>query len=407
MAAPTDILAGIIPLTDSAILVVARECGFAEEEGIALTLIRETSWANIRDRIAIGHFQAAHMLGPMPIAAALGLTPLRQAVIAPIALGLGGNAVTVSAALHEEMGAIGPVDALKPATGGAALRAVVDKRRAEGRPPLQFGVVHPHSGHNFELRYWLASSGIRPDRDVEIVIAPPPFMPDALASGQVDGFCVGEPWNSVAVASGAGRIATVKSAIWRSGPEKVLGVHADWAGRNPDALARLVRALYRAAAWCGQPNNHAALAHILARPDYLGVPAALIVKAIDGSILQPFAPPSDLVFFAPFAGAATFPWQSHALWFYSQMVRWGQVEHTAANAEAARRCYRPDLYRAALKPLAASLPGANAKVEGALQAPAPVGATTGTLILGPDGFFDGAVFDPDRLDDYIAAQRPK
>jgi NitT/TauT family transport system ATP-binding protein len=285
------------------------------------------------------------------------------------------------------------------------LRAVVEKRRAEGMPPLQFGVVHPHSGHNFELRYWLASSGIRPDRDIDTVIAPPPFMPDALASGQVDGFCVGEPWNSVAVASGAGRIATVKAAIWRSGPEKVLAVHADWADRNPDATARLIRALYRAAEWCGNPTNHGALAHILARPDYLGVPASLTVKAIDGSLLAGLGARSDLVFFAPFAGAATFPWQSHALWFYSQMVRWGQVAHSTAHADAARHCYRPDLYRAALKPLAASLPGANAKVEGALKAPSPVGATTGTLVLGPDGFFDGAIFDPDRLDDYIAAQR--
>jgi len=405
MAATTDILAGIIPLTDSALLVVARECGFAEEEGIGLTLIRETSWANIRDRIAIGHFQAAHMLGPMPIAATLGLTPLRQAVIAPMALGLGGNAVTVSASLFEQMRAMGPIDVLAPATGGAALRAVVEKRRSEGMPPLQFGVVHPHSGHNFELRYWLASSSIRPDQDVDIVITPPPFMPDALASGQVVGFCVGEPWNSVAVASGAGRIAIVKSAIWRSGPEKVLGVHAGWAERNGDALARLIRALYRAAEWCGNPKNHAALAHILARPDYLGVPASLIVKAIDGSILEPFAPRSGIVFFAPFAGAATFPWQSHALWFYSQMVRWGQVAHTAAHAEAARHSYRPDLYRAALKPLAASLPGASAKVEGALKAPSPVGATSGTLVLGPDGFFDDAIFDPDKLDEYIAAQR--
>jgi two-component system, oxyanion-binding sensor len=407
MAATTDILAGFIPLTDSSILVVARECGFAEEEGIGLTLLRETSWANIRDRIAIGHFQAAHMLGPMPIAAALGLTPLRQAVVAPIAMGLGGNAVTVSSALFEEMQAIGPVEALSPATGGSALRTIVEKRRAAGRPRLQFGVVHPHSGHNFELRYWLASSGIRPERDVDIIVAPPPFMPDVLASGQVDGFCVGEPWNSVAVASGAGRIVAVKSAIWNSSPEKVLGVHADWAQRNADAVGRLIRALYRAAEWCGKSENHKALAHILARPDYLGQPAALVLKAIDGSILSGLGAPTDLVYFEPFAGAATFPWQSHALWFYSQMVRWRQVEHTPANAEAARHCYRPDLYRAALRPLAAPMPAANAKVEGALRTPVPVGAMAGTLVLGRDGFFDGTIFDPDKIDDYIVAQRPR
>ncbi|SDB03878.1 CmpA/NrtA family ABC transporter substrate-binding protein [Bauldia litoralis] len=406
MAATTDIFAGFIPLTDSAILVAARECGFAEEERIALSLIRETSWANIRDRIAIGHFQAAHMLAPMPIAAALGLTPLSQAVLAPMALGLGGNAVTVSLALFDEMQAVNPVDMLDPASSGAALRELVRQRRDTGRPRLRFGVVHPHSGHNFELRYWLASSGIRPDEDVEIVIAPPPFMPDVLAAGRVDGYCVGEPWNSVAVASGAGRIATVKSAIWNSSPEKVLGVHADWAGRNPEALARLIRALYRAAQWCSTRENHAALAHILARPDYLDQPASLVIKAIDGSILGGRGARSGIAFFEPFAGAATFPWQSHALWFYSQMVRWGQVAHTPANAEAARLCFRPDIYRAALTPLGGALPGANAKVEGALKQPSPVGATAGSLVLAADGFFDGAVFDPDRLDDYIATQMP-
>lgn len=404
MAALIDIFAGFIPLTDSAILVVARECGFAEDEGINLTLIRETSWANIRDRLAINHFQAAHMLGPMPVAAALGLNPLKQKVIAPISFGLGGNAVTVSEALMAEMERHGRVELLQPATGGAALKAVVEQRRRDGRSALQFAVVHPHSAHNLELRYWLSACGIDPDRDVEIVVAPPPFMPDVLAAGQVDGYCVGEPWNSAAVVSGAGALATVKSAIWKSSPEKVLGVHADWARRNETSLHRLIRALYRAAQWCGKEENRSALAHILARPDYLGRPASLILRAIDGSILTGLGLRPDVPFFEPFAGAATFPWQSHALWFYSQMVRWGQTAHSKAGAEAARLSYRPDIYRAALAPLGAPLPGANAKVEGALTVASPVGATVGTLILRPDSFFDGTLFDPDQLDDYIQSQ---
>ncbi|GIL01302.1 MAG: nitrate transporter [Alphaproteobacteria bacterium] len=403
MAERTEITAGFLPLTDSAVLVVARECGFAEEEGVALSLLRETSWANIRDRMAVGQFQAAHMLAPMPIASALGLTPLAIDTLVPMALGLGGNAVTVSLDLWARMTQSGPIAMTDAAGAGRALRAVIGHRKAEGRPPLQFAVVHAHSGHNFELRYWLSACGIVPDRDIEIVIVPPPFMSDALRSGQIDGFCVGEPWNSVAVAAGAGRIATVKSAIWRSSPEKVLGVRADWARRHEAGLAGLIRAMYRAAEWCGQPENHRTLAHILARPDYLDQPAALIARALDGSILDGAA--GDLPrFFEPFARAATFPWQSHALWFYSQMVRWGQVAHTPARAEAARRCYRPDLYRKALAPMAVPIPAANAKVEGALREALPVGSTSGTLILGPDGFFDGRVFDPDELDAYLAAQ---
>ena len=127
-----------------------------------------------------------------------------------------------------------------------------------------------------------------------------------------------------------------------------------------------------------------------------------ITRALDGSILEGEAGAGRARFFDPFSNAATFPWQSHALWFYSQMVRWGQVRHTPANAETARRCYRPDLYRAALQPLSVAIPAANAKVEGALRTTEPVGATSGTLRLGPDGFFDGRIFDPDRLDAYLA-----
>lgn len=405
--ADLEIAAGFIPLTDSAILVAARECGFAEEEGIALTLLRETSWANIRDRMAIGQFEAAHMLAPMPIAFALGLTPLSLDVVVPMAMGLGGNAVTASAGLFDAMQAAAPFTPPDPVGAGQALRTVIAARKAAGQPPLQFGVVHPHSGHNFELRYWLAASGIDPETDVEIVIVPPPFMPDALASGQIDGFCVGEPWNSVAVSQGAGRIATTKSAIWKSSPEKVLGVRADWAQRNEEGVAKLVRALYRAAKWCGDAANHTALAHILARPEYVGRQSALIARALDGTVIAGGAAGAPAPFFEPFADAATFPWQSHALWFYSQMVRWGQVEHTAGNADIARRCYRPDIYRTALRPVSAAIPAANAKVEGALAAKEPVGATGGTLQLGPDGFFDGRIFDPDRLETYLEEQTGK
>lgn len=402
--ADIEIAAGFIPLTDSAILVAAKECGFAEEQGVALTLLRETSWANIRDRMAIGQFDAAHMLAPMPIAFALGLTPLSLDVVVPMAMGLGGNAVTVGSVLFEQMQRAHPFEVPDPTGAGRALKTVVEARRAAGEKPLQFGVVHSHSGHNFELRYWLAASGIAPDEEIEIVIVPPPFMPDALASGQIAGFCVGEPWNTVAVSTGAGRIATVKSAIWKSSPEKVLGVSADWAKRNEDGLSRLVRALYRAAQWCGDADNHDALAHILARPEYIGQPERLIARALDGTVVDGMPEVERVRFFEPFAHAATFPWQSHALWFYSQMVRWGQVGHTAKHAEAAQRCYRPDLYRAALTPIAAPIPAANAKVEGALTASEPVGAMAGTPTLGPDGFFDGRIFDPDRLDSYLAEQ---
>jgi NitT/TauT family transport system ATP-binding protein len=406
MGGDHQIIAGFMPLLDSAVLVAAKEKGFAKAEGLDLTLARETSWANIRDRLAVGHFQVAHVLAPMPIAANLGLTPLAVPTIAPMALGLGGNAVTVSNTLWARMAGHGATEDFDPASAGSALRQVVAARAAADEPVLRFAVVHPYSGHNYELRYWLAACGIDPARDVDIVIVPPPLMVDALAAGAIDGYCVGEPWNTAAALLGHGRIATVKAAIWRSSPEKVLGAGATWAHDNPATLAALLRALCRSAQWCAEPANRVELAHILSDRIYLARPADWMLRGLSEDLPGRRGETRHVdSFFVPFARAATFPWKSHALWFYSQMVRWGQVAHNAENASLARETYRPDLYRAALKPLGIALPVANAKVEGALQAPTPVGSAGASLVLGPDGFFDGGLFDPDQLDSYIAGQK--
>jgi ABC-type nitrate/sulfonate/bicarbonate transport system substrate-binding protein len=397
------VTAGVMPLLDSALLVVAVEKGFAEEEGVALSLVRESSWANIRDRLAVGHFAAAHMLAPMPIACNLGLTPLAARTLVPMALGLGGNAVTVSHAIFEAMRHHGARGDLDPAASGAALAAGIAERARRGGEPLRFAVVHPHSGHNYELRYWLAACGIDPDRDVEIVIVPPPLMADALGAGRIDGYCAGEPWNTAAVAKGVGRIVTVKALIWKSSPEKVLGVAAKWAEAEPEALAALLRALYRASNWCGTRGNRDELARLLAGPRYIDCPPEWLLPALGGTLHTGGGAVAAVAdFFVPHDKAATFPWKSHALWFYSQMVRWRQVAANVANAAVARDTYRPDLYRAALRPLGAALPAANAKVEGALRTATPVGSAGASLVLGPDGFFDGTVFDPDELDAYIA-----
>ena len=372
------ITAGYIPLTDSLLLVAAREKGFAAAEGVDLTLVREISWANIRDRLAVGQFEVAHMLAPMPIAACLGLSPIDVPVIATMGLGLGGNAVTVSTALWEAMQAAEAPADFSPAGVGAALRLVVKLRATR----LRLAVVHPYSSHNYELRYWLAASGIHPDRDVELVIVPPPLMADALAAGRIDGFCVGEPWGSVAVASGAGRIATVKAKLWPLSPEKVLGVTASWAAANAEALAALLRALHRAALWCSEPANHAEAAGLLAQPAYLGQPADVIARALSGRI-EPVSghavPVAD--FFAPHAHAANLPSSADALWYYGQMVRWGDVEHTPERAAIAAASYRPDLLRAA--------------VDAAL--PEPV----------PGRWYDGIPYAPGDLDGYIEILRQR
>ncbi|GLS17323.1 nitrate transporter [Labrys miyagiensis] len=398
-----ELTLGFIPLVDAAPLVVAKEKGFAADVGLSLTLARETSWANIRDRVMLGHFDAAHMLGPMPIASTLGIGHVEVPMAAPFSLGLGGNAITLSPAVFAAMEAEGATLAADPAAMGAALARVVAGLREAGRPALTLAVVHPFSGHNYELRYWLASAGIDPDRDIRLIVLPPSFMVDAMLERQIDGFCVGEPWNSLAVEAGAGVIAVTKSALWRQGPEKVLGIRADFAERAPATLAALLRALYKAAQWAGDPDNREELARLLAAPALLGVPSETIARALSGRLArrQGEAATGIADFLVFHDHAANFPWQSHALWFYSQMVRWGQTDYSPELAARARQVYRPDLFRAALAGTGIDLPRASAKVEGALQTATPVASRNGTMILGPDGFFDGRLFDPDEVEAYI------
>jgi two-component system, oxyanion-binding sensor len=359
------LVVGFMPLLDCASLVVAAEHGFAAEEGLDLRLVRETSWANIRDRLIVGHFDAAHMLAPMAIASTLGIGHIRMPFIAPISLGLGGNAITVSLSLWTEMRRQGAVSGSFTREQGAALKRVITAREKAGHEPLTFGMVYPFSCHNYELRYWLSAVGIDPDRDVRLAVIPPPFLADALRTGQIDGFCVGEPWNSVAVDAGVGAIVTPTTALWPLSPEKVLGCRAEWAERYPEQLAGLLRALYRAAAWIERPENHAEVAKLLAKPCHVGTAAGLLQQALSGRLaLQPGAETTRMPdFFVPASHQATFPWVSHALWIYTQMVRWRQVEFSAEHEAAVLKTYRPDLYRAALARLDADIPPTDFKVE--------------------------------------------
>jgi two-component system, oxyanion-binding sensor len=399
MRTATPIVIGFIPLLDCAPIVVAAEKGFAREEGLELALMRETSWANIRDRIIVGHFDAAHMLGPMAVASSLGIGHLKVPMVAPLSLGLGGNAITVSRSLWEAMLNEGSELGAAPASQGLALKRVIAARAEAGHAQLTFAMVYPFSCHNYELRYWLCACGIDPDHDVRLVVIPPPLLVDAMREGQIDGFCVGEPWNSQAVSVGVGHIVTPTTAIWRLSPEKVLGCRADWAERYPDRLDRLVRAVYRAAWWCERRENHAELARLLAEPRFVGAPADILARGIANELcFEPGAAPRPIAdFYVRAANAATFPWVSHALWFYAQMVRWKQIEPAPAHVKDARATYRPDLYRRALVTTAANVPIDDLKIEGAARASVPMRSSQGALAYGPDGFFDDRRFDPQVL----------
>lgn len=392
--------AGFLPLLDSAILVAAKERGFAAAEGIELVLTKETSWANVRDRLCVGQFDVAHMLAPLPIAQNLGLMPLKTKLVVPFALGLGGNAITVSSETAKAMSQFGFHSFAGPAEAGKALLKVIQAGRALDKPKLKLGVVHAFSSHAYELRYWLAESGIDPDQDISIVVVPPSFLPDALAAHEIDGFCVGEPWNSVAVQISQSVIITTKSQIWRSSPEKVLATRKSWSEQERDTLHVLIKALHRSAQWCAVPENFSELANLLSNPRYLGIAPEIIHASLQGRL--PGRPlESDFVVF--FDRAANFPWQSHALWFFSQMLRWREISLSAESEEAARMTYRPDIYRAALGPTGAKLPGASSKVEGALTETRPMPALNGPLAMGPDGFFDGRIFDPAQIKAYLDA----
>jgi len=402
MSSDNHLIIGFVPLLDCATLIAAVEEGFMAQEGLAVSLVRETSWANIRDRLMVGHFDAAHMLGPMTVAASLGIGHPTMPMIAPIALGLGGNAVTVSNSLWQDMFAHGARLGADPVIQGKALRQVIAQHKQARRPPLTFGMVYPFSCHNYELRYWLAASGIDPDRDVNLVVIPPPLLVDAIRDGQIDGFCAGEPWNTLAVEVGAGIICAITQAIWRLSPEKVLGCRADWAQRHPELLAKLIRAIYRAALWCEQPEHHAQLAALLALPRYIGAPTETLRRSLSNQLR--YAIGTSLVhipeFFVSARHAATFPWASHALWFYSQMVRWGQIAPSPEAQQLARATYRPDLYRQALLNTDVQPPMTDFKTERTTDHHFSLPGED-ALSFAAEGFFDGKVFEPTAVDEYI------
>ncbi|UXN58017.1 CmpA/NrtA family ABC transporter substrate-binding protein [Phyllobacterium zundukense] len=381
--------AGFIPLVDAAVLIAASEFGFAAREGIQIDLVKDVSWANIRDRLAFRQFDIAHMLAPMPVASALGLGSNPSPTIAPFMLGRGGNAITLSVELYRRMqekaGLAGHEDAL---TNAKALKLVIEEMRAKSEALPVLGMTYPFSSHNYELRYWLAAGGIHPEEDVKLVVVPPPMTSDALSAGAIDGFCVGAPWNMVAVSREVGRIVAVKEDIWPSSPEKVIGTRPEWAAQNPETLSRLIVALDRAAAWCDVPDNRRELAQILAEPRYLDVPFDILHRVLTGRFTTDPNGTERTVpeYFTFHRQGANFPWISQAQWIFSQMVRWGQVAYAPEAYRQVTSAFRPDLYRNALGSRA-DISVTDARIEGNAEG---------------DVFIDGATFDPEDIRGYVA-----
>jgi NitT/TauT family transport system ATP-binding protein len=375
---------GFIPLIDAAALILAVDRGFTAAEGLDVTLVREVSWSNIRDKLNVGLFDAAHLLAPVAIASSLGLGHIKVPIVAPFNLGLNGNAITVSPPLHAALMAEIDGDRFDPMATARALSRVVASRRKGGAEPLTFGMTFPFSTHNYQLRFWMAAGGVDPDEDVRLVVLPPPFMADSIASGQIDGFCVGAPWNSIAVDREVGHILHFVSDILERAAEKVLAIGAGWSEKNPQVVAALVRAASRAAEFIEQPQNRAEVALVLARPEYIGVDADLILRTLEGRLkISPdgtFRESRRYLLLGREDASRPDPVQ--AAWLYAQMVRWGQAPMSTEALATAKRVFRPDLYAAALD-------------QGKLAAnpPHPVGA------------FAGPRFDADDIPGHLASFR--
>jgi two-component system, oxyanion-binding sensor len=341
---------GFIPLVDAAALIVAVDKGFTAAEGLDVTLVREVSWSNVRDKLNIGLFDAAHLLAPVAIASSLGLGHVKVPIVASFNLGLNGNAITVSPALHAALMAEIDGDPFDPMVTALALARVVASRRKRGAEPLTFGMTFPFSTHNYQLRFWMAAGGVDPDEDVHLVVLPPPYMVNSLASGHVDAFCVGAPWNSVAVDLGVGHILHFVSDILVRAAEKVLAVRQDWSEKNPEILAALTRAHCRAAQFIEDPQHRAETAGLLARSERIGVGAEVIQRTLDGRLkISPDGTirQSSRYLLVGREGAGR-PDPQQAAWLYAQMVRWGQASISQEALRVAKAVFRPDLYDAAL-----------------------------------------------------------
>lgn len=363
-----ELKVGFIKLTDMAPLAVAKELGYFEDEGLYVTLEAQANWKVLLDRVITGELDGAHMLAGQPLAATIGYGT-KAHIITPFSMDLNGNGITVSNEVWELMKANLPKDAdgkIKHPISAEALKPVVDKFKADGKA-FKMGMVFPVSTHNYELRYWLAAGGINPgyysqadttgtiQAQALLSVTPPPQMPATLEAGTISGYCVGEPWNQAAVFKGVGVPVITDYEIWKNNPEKVFGFSAAFTEKNPNTVLAFTKALIRAAIWLDENNNANRLkaVEMLSKPEYVGADKEVIANSMTGTFeyekgdKRPV--PDFNVFFRYFA---TYPYYSDAVWYLTQMRRWGQIgeaKDDAWYAETAKSVYKPDIYLKAAK----------------------------------------------------------
>lgn len=359
-AEKTVLRLGFLRLTDSAPLIMAQELGLYRKYGLEVELQRDVSWANVRDKLVSGILDAAQMLAPLPLATALGVGGLRADMITALVLSLNGNAITVSPALALEIASRGGDPRESARSTACALGHYL--RATAPRPELTFATVHAFSCHTFQLRLWLRAGGIDPERDVRIIVLPPEQMVDSLARGVIDGYCVGEPWNSVAVQYGVGSVQATGYQVWNNAPEKVLGVTAQWHQHHPTSHLRLRLALMEASSWLARPDNRATAAAVLSRREHLDLPAAQLLPALSGQfIFAKGQAAGDLPQFLLFERyQAGFPWRSHGEWLLQQTgTLLGKTLPEEKIKALVQQTFRTDLYREAARHLGLASPGSD------------------------------------------------
>lgn len=363
-----DLKFGFIKLTDMAPLAVAYEKGFFEDEGLYVTLEAQANWKVLLDRVIDGELDGAHMLAGQPLGATIGIGTKAE-VITAFSMDLNGNAITVSNDTWAQMKPflskesdgkiVHPIkaDALKP---------VVQQYRDQGKP-FNMGMVFPVSTHNYELRYWLAAGGINPGyyapqsgdnsgqlkADVLLSVTPPPQMPATMEAGTIKGYCVGEPWNQQAVFKGIGVPVVTDYEIWKNNPEKVFGVSKAWAEKYPNTHIRVVKALIRAAHWLDENNNanRSEAVAMLSKSQYVGADQEVIANSMTGTFEYEKGDKREVPDFNVFfRHNATYPYYSDAIWYLTQMRRWGQIADAKSDdwyMNIAKEVYRPDIYQQA------------------------------------------------------------
>ncbi len=399
---------GFIKLTDCAPLVIAKEKGFFEDEELYVTIQAQANWKVLLDRVIDGELDGAHMLSGQPIGATIGFGT-KADVVTAFSMDLNGNGITVSNDIWKQMKKNVPMKGGKPIhpIKADALKPVVEKYKSEGKK-FNMGMVFPVSTHNYEIRYWLAGAGIHPGfytktditgmtgADVLLSVTPPPQMPATLEAGTIFGYCVGEPWNQQAVFKGIGVPVTTNYDIWKNNPEKVFGVTKKWATANPNTHKAVVKALIRAGKWLDEGNgkNRAEAAKILSKPEYVGADYKVIANSMTGTFEfekgDKRSMPDFNVFFRY---NATYPFYSDAIWFLTQMRRWGQIGENKPDSwyhDIAKKVYLPKVWREAAEELVKE--GKLAKTD--------IPETDGYKPATGD-FIDGIVYDGKKPNDYI------